>query len=155
MAGFPLIKCGWISPNQVDFCHISHSINFYPFAILSSNSSILEVAIVPNSNQVSIYSKKGNSFTLSHTLSDHDKLVTCIDWAPKTNRIVTCSQDRNAYVWCFENGLWVPTLVLLRINRAATSVRWSPKVQILSPIWIRTISATLPRISLSNNSKGR
>eukprot|EP00842_Homolaphlyctis_polyrhiza_P006396 jgi/Hompol1/6758/HPOL_003715-RA len=59
----------------------------------------------------------------------HDKLVTCIDWAPQTNRIVTCSQDRNAYVWTWEAALgqWKPTLVLLRINRAATHVRWSPQ----------------------------
>ncbi|KAI8050484.1 WD40-repeat-containing domain protein [Syncephalis plumigaleata] len=57
----------------------------------------------------------------------HDELVTGIDWAPETNRIVTCSQDRNAYVWTQEaNGAWKPTLVLLRINRAATHVRWSP-----------------------------
>lgn len=62
----------------------------------------------------------------------HDKLVTSIDWAPQTNRIVTCSHDRNAYVWNYgpdpETGLpaWLPTLVLLRLNRSATFVRWSP-----------------------------
>jgi len=62
----------------------------------------------------------------------HDKLITSIDWAPNSNRIVTCSQDRNAYVWQeqadAETGKmdWKPTLVLLRINRAATHVRWSP-----------------------------
>lgn len=63
-------------------------------------------------------------------LSDlqHDKLITSIDWAPHTNRIVTCSQDRNAYVWAQSpEGVWKPTLVLLRINRAATSVKWSPQ----------------------------
>jgi actin related protein 2/3 complex subunit 1A/1B len=54
--------------------------------------------------------------------------VTSIDWAPNSNRIVTCSQDRNAYVWNWDaaNSSWKPTLVLLRINRAATSVKWSP-----------------------------
>lgn len=46
---------------------------------------------------------------------------------------MTASQDRNAYVWQEtpdpETGrvLWKPTLVLLRINRAATQVKWSPK----------------------------
>ena len=40
---------------------------------------------------------------------------------------MTCSQDRNAYVWTNEGGVWKPGLVLLRINRAATYVRWSPK----------------------------
>jgi actin related protein 2/3 complex subunit 1A/1B len=60
-------------------------------------------------------------------------MITSIDWAPSTNRIVTCSQDRNAYVWEQKqdpqtgNVTWKPTLVLLRINRAATDVRWSPK----------------------------
>lgn len=54
--------------------------------------------------------------------------MTCLDWAPATNRLVTCSQDRNAYVWTFDASIneWKPTLVLLRINRAATHVKWSP-----------------------------
>jgi actin related protein 2/3 complex, subunit 1A/1B len=98
-----------------------------PITSHSFNKSKTSVAIVPNNNQVQIYDKVGSSFQLKHTLPDHDKLVTCVDWAPQTNRIVTCSQDRNAYVWKLENDLWVPTLVLLRINRAATHVRWSPK----------------------------
>lgn len=53
-------------------------------------------------------------------------MITSIDFATNTNRIVTCSQDRNAYVWTNEGGVWKPGLVLLRINRAATFVRWSP-----------------------------
>jgi len=37
------------------------------------------------------------------------------------------SQDRNAYVWNQgSDGKWKPTLVILRINRAATDVKWSP-----------------------------
>ena len=64
----------------------------------------------------------------SATLSQHDLLVTGIDWAPRTNRIVTCSADRNAYVWNLDaDGTWKHTLVLLRINRAATCVKWSPE----------------------------
>lgn len=36
-------------------------------------------------------------------------------------------QDRNAYVWTIDDkGKWKPTLVLLRISRAATCVKWSP-----------------------------
>ena len=41
-------------------------------------------------------------------------------------------QDRNAYVWNLAKdvqtgaNVWKPTLVLLRINRSATFVRWSP-----------------------------
>ena len=36
-------------------------------------------------------------------------------------------QDRNAYVWSFKDGSWKPSLVILRINRAATIVSWSPE----------------------------
>lgn len=70
-----------------------------------------------------------------HSYTDdtqHDKIITAIDWAPNSNRIVTASQDRNAYVWQLTNDpqtgktIWKPTLVLLRINRAATYVKWSP-----------------------------
>lgn len=39
---------------------------------------------------------------VTSTLDQHDLRVTGIDWAPKTNRIVTCSADRNAYVWNLE-----------------------------------------------------
>jgi len=52
--------------------------------------------------------------------------VTGVDIAPNSGMIVTCSQDRNAYVWEPSPTGWKPTLVLLRINRAATFVRWSP-----------------------------
>jgi len=92
-----------------------------------------QIAVSLNSNDVRIFTRQGASWTPTETLSEHDKLVTSIDWAPNSNRIVTASQDRNAYVWQQtpdpQTGklLWKPTLVLLRINRAATFVRWSPK----------------------------
>jgi actin related protein 2/3 complex subunit 1A/1B len=43
-----------------------------------------------------------NKWEETATLDQHDLRVTGIDWAPKTNRIVTCSADRNAYVWNLE-----------------------------------------------------
>lgn len=85
------------------------------------------VAVCPNDNRVCIYRREGNNYNLEFILKEHDSLVTGIDWAPKTNRIVTCSQDRNAYVWTFTDGKWMPTLVILRINRAATACKWSPQ----------------------------
>lgn len=90
------------------------------------NGDKTKVALCPNNNTVHIYAKTGATYTLEHTLAEHDQVVTGIDWAPKTNRIVTSSQDRNAYVWTFEGGAWKPNLVILRINRAATHVKWSP-----------------------------
>lgn len=58
-------------------------------------------------------------------LPDHDKTVTAVDISVH-GRIVTCSQDRNAIVWePLSDGSYKPTLVLLRINRAATCVCWA------------------------------
>ena len=116
-------------------------------------ANIVEIAVSLNSNEVRIYARQGNDWNHIDTLSEvrctllfiritltswlipteqHDKPITSIDWAPNTNRIVTSAQDRNAYVWQQTpdpqtgNVIWKPTLVLLRVNRAATFVRWSP-----------------------------
>jgi actin related protein 2/3 complex, subunit 1A/1B len=45
---------------------------------------------------------------------------------PLSATCLSTSLDRNAYVWEPSPSGWKPTLVLLRINRAATFVRWSP-----------------------------
>ncbi|KAJ3111863.1 hypothetical protein HK100_002535 [Physocladia obscura] len=90
---------------------------------------ISEIAVSPSSHEVHVYRKNGSGWTLEQILDEHDKLVTSVDWAPISNKLVTCAQDRNAYVWTIDapTGKWKPQLVLLRINRAATFVRWSPQ----------------------------
>ncbi|KAG5647310.1 hypothetical protein DXG03_000848 [Asterophora parasitica] len=110
-----------------------HTLAQTPITSHSFSPDRTKLAASLNSNDVQIYSRQGAEWLPTETLSEHDKLITSIDWAPQSNRIVTASQDRNAYVWQEvqdpETGkvVWKPTLVLLRINRAATYVRWSPK----------------------------
>jgi len=82
------------------------------------------VALCPNSNVIEIYDTV--EWELKFSLVEHDQVVTGLDWAHNSNRLVSCGQDRNAYVWRFEGNSWKPTLVILRINRAATFVKWSP-----------------------------
>jgi len=105
-----------------------HQFGVAPITAHSFSADRQQVAICQNTDNVQIYNMQGDGWALEHTLVDHDKLVTSIDIAPKTGRILTCSQDRNAYVWTFDSqvGIYKPTLVLLRINRAATFARWSP-----------------------------
>jgi actin related protein 2/3 complex subunit 1A/1B len=81
---------------------------------------------VARETSVDLYTRQGSGFTLHDELTGHDKTVTGVDIAPNSGKIVTCSQDRNAYVWERSPQGWKPTLVLLRINRAATCVRWAP-----------------------------
>mmetsp|Transcript_25412 Transcript_25412/g.35637 ORF Transcript_25412/g.35637 Transcript_25412/m.35637 type:complete len:378 (+) Transcript_25412:54-1187(+) len=92
------------------------------------NKDRTKIAISPNNNVVEIYSYRDGQFTIETSLKEHGQRVTGIDWAPATNQLVTCAEDRNAYVWNIDakTGEWKPTLVILRINRAATCVKWSP-----------------------------
>ncbi|KAK4985759.1 ARP2/3 actin-organizing complex subunit Sop2 [Elasticomyces elasticus] len=103
-----------------------HHLFHHPIADHSFSADRQTLAVARDNN-VELYQRSGKGFALQDELRGHDKLVTGVDIAPKSGKIVTCSQDRNAYVWePSSNGTWKPTLVLLRINRAATSVRWSP-----------------------------
>ncbi|KAI5306572.1 hypothetical protein KEM56_000228 [Ascosphaera pollenicola] len=89
----------------------------------SADNHLLAVA---RENEVDLYQRSGSQLALKDVLKGHDKTITSVDIAPNSGKIVTCSQDRNAYVWEHTPHGWKPTLVLLRINRAATYVRWSP-----------------------------
>lgn len=51
----------------------------------------LEIALSPNNHEVHIYQRNGNEWILLDVLNQHDLRVTGIDWAPNSNRIVTCS----------------------------------------------------------------
>lgn len=52
--------------------------------------------------------------------------IAAIDWSPVTNQIITCSHDRNGFVWSVDaNGDWSPSLVILRLGRAALDCKWS------------------------------
>lgn len=85
------------------------------------------VAFCPNSTEVHIYRFLVDKWERVHVLQKHDQIVSGIDWSVRSNKIVTVSHDRNSYVWNQEGSEWVPTLVILRLNRAALCVQWSPK----------------------------
>ncbi|OGM40868.1 putative actin-related protein 2/3 complex subunit 1A [Aspergillus bombycis] len=104
--------------------HLFHN----PIADHSFSPDKSTLAVARDSN-VELYQKAGNKFSLTDELKGHEKIVTGVDIAPNSGRVVTCSQDRNAYVWERTSTGWKPTLVLLRINKAATFVRWSPSEQ--------------------------
>ncbi|UKZ79619.1 hypothetical protein TrVFT333_007377 [Trichoderma virens FT-333] len=101
--------------------HLFHN----PIADHSFSADHATLAVARDST-VELYGKVGNAFKLKDVLKGHDKTVTSVDIAPNSGRIVSCSQDRNALVWEPSPTGYKPTLVLLRISRAATFVRWSP-----------------------------
>uniref|UniRef100_A0A3P8Y1E1 Actin-related protein 2/3 complex subunit n=1 Tax=Esox lucius TaxID=8010 RepID=A0A3P8Y1E1_ESOLU len=103
-----------------------YSFGLEPLSCHAWNKDRTQIAVSPNDSFVIIYEKKGNEWVKIHELTEHSGRITGIDWAPESNRIVTCASDRNAYVWTLKDKVWKPTLVLVRINRAATCVKWSP-----------------------------
>ncbi|KAJ8251147.1 hypothetical protein GJAV_G00217820 [Gymnothorax javanicus] len=103
-----------------------HQFLLEPITCHAWNKDRTQLAISPNNHEVHIYKKSGNQWVKAQELKEHNGHITGIDWAPKSDRIVTCGADRNAYVWSQKDGVWKPTLVILRINRAATFVKWSP-----------------------------
>nr|ACO15394.1 Actin-related protein 2/3 complex subunit 1A [Caligus clemensi] len=110
---------------------ISHSFSPIPITAHSWNQKGDMVAMSHNNNEVKLYKKSGNAYNSVSTFNQHDLRVTGISWAPKSNRIVTCSADHNAYVWSLEEstGEWTFTPVFLRCNRAITCIKWSPNEQ--------------------------
>ena len=62
----------------------------------SADRSTLAVA---KDNNVELYTRSGNGFTLQDELRGHDKTVTGVDIAPNSGKIVTCSQ-----------GIYTPTM---------------------------------------------
>lgn len=103
-----------------------HSFGAEPISCHAWNKDRTQLAISPNNQEVVIYKQQGSGWEKAYTLNEHSQRVTSIDWAPESNRLLTCGADRNAYVWTLVDGSWKPTLVILRINRAATVCKWSP-----------------------------
>lgn len=110
----------------------SFQLNLQPIVCHAFNADASQLVISCNSRDAQIYAvpsltQPNGLFKLLDTLSEHTGDILGLDWAPKSNMIASCSSDRNAYVWSQQsNGLWKPMLVILKINRAATCIRWSP-----------------------------
>ena len=92
------------------------------------NKDGTQLAICPNTSDLLIYEVNGKTTKLLYTLSEHTQVISSCDWNYSTGQIVTCSHDRNAYVWELDKATneWKKQLVLLKLSRAATYVRWAP-----------------------------
>ncbi|XP_042213847.1 actin-related protein 2/3 complex subunit 1A-like [Homarus americanus] len=64
-----------------------------PIACRARNEDRSQVALSLNNNEVNIYGRAASEWKLQETLQGHDLRVTGIDWAPSTNRIVTCGAN--------------------------------------------------------------
>jgi len=98
-----------------------------PVSCHAYNGDESKVAVSLNDEKVLIYRRAGAKWEKEAELIEHSGKVTGLDWAAKSNKLVSCSADRNAFVWQLnEKNVWKPELVVLRINRGAICVKWSP-----------------------------
>mmetsp|Transcript_83542 Transcript_83542/g.174768 ORF Transcript_83542/g.174768 Transcript_83542/m.174768 type:complete len:415 (-) Transcript_83542:84-1328(-) len=91
------------------------------------------IAICPNNEQVLLFEASGpTGFQLKQVLSQHTLRVTGLAWSPtctgKYPSLVSCSEDRTAAVWDFDEdtSTWTSTTVELAASRAALCAAWSP-----------------------------
>ena len=68
-----------------------HHLFHHPIADHSFSADRQTLAVARDNN-VELYTHSGNKFTLQDELKGHDKTVTSVDIAPRSGRIVTCSQ---------------------------------------------------------------
>uniref|UniRef100_A0AAZ3Q5P5 Actin-related protein 2/3 complex subunit n=1 Tax=Oncorhynchus tshawytscha TaxID=74940 RepID=A0AAZ3Q5P5_ONCTS len=119
-----------------------HSFLLEPISCHSWNKDRTQIALCPNNHDVHIYKKDGTKWTKIHELKEHNGQVTGIDWAPESNRIVTCGTDRNAYVCgsrlisiCYfeqENDWWVCKHIKKPIRSTVLSLDWHPNNVLLA-----------------------
>ena len=57
----------------------------FPFVFL------VEFAMSPNNTEVHVYAKKAGKWEVENVLREHGSRVTGMDWAPKSDCLVTCS----------------------------------------------------------------
>ena len=68
-----------------------HHLFHHPIADHSFSADRQTLAVARDNN-VELYGRSGNKFSLQGELKGHDKTVTGVDIAPSSGRIVTCSQ---------------------------------------------------------------
>ncbi|RNF25948.1 putative ARP2/3 complex subunit [Trypanosoma conorhini] len=98
----------------------------------SFNKDCSEAVFSPNNHLLYIVSCKDKTdcttWEIDATLEQHDQSVSATAWHGSTNRILSCSQDRTAFVWqCNSKGKWKPQMVMLDagVKRGLTCCAWN------------------------------
>ncbi|CAD5220367.1 unnamed protein product [Bursaphelenchus xylophilus] len=82
---------------------------------------------VSSAETIYVFHLDKGEWNLLTEIHEHDLHVTCLDWAAKTNRLVSGSHDKNSFVFTVSpDNVFKPELVLVRALRGITSCKWSP-----------------------------
>lgn len=72
-----------------------HHLFHHPIADHSFSADRQTLAVA-RENNVDLFKKNGAKFQLTDELTGHDKTVTGVDIAPRSGKIVTCSQGMSS-----------------------------------------------------------
>lgn len=75
-----------------------HHLFHHPIADHSFSADRQTLAVAQDTS-VELYTRVGSGFKLHDELKGHDKLVTSVDIAPRSGRIVTCSQGKQVLLY--------------------------------------------------------
>lgn len=83
----PVIAHAWNRDRtRMKWFHFIHHLNLF---------FLIEIAVSLGKSDIRIYHHVSGKWKLIHTLTEHLSRVLAIDWAPKSNRIVTASAVRS------------------------------------------------------------
>ena len=89
-------------------------------SVFCFNGDYTKCALSQKDSKIYIYKTpdifKTSNWELEHTLDSHVLYVSCIDWNHKTNKILSCSYDKTAFVWEFKDNKWIPINIVINSN---------------------------------------
>jgi len=92
-----------------------------------------QLAVCPNNSEIHVYeatpADEPSRWERSAVLREHDQLVCALAWAVGSGKLLSCSHDRNVYVWtppAARGEAWTPVLSVHHLTRAALCCAWSP-----------------------------
>lgn len=100
-------------------------------SVITFNKDFTQVALSKKDHLIYIYKienfQNPSSWKLLHTLNMHILYVSCLDWNPVTNKILSCSHDKTSYVWTYTDNEWTFENVVATTNLGYLSCYWNKR----------------------------
>lgn len=96
------------------------------------NADCSKLAVCPGtSKEIWIFKTNGttdtNKWLRIQVMTEHLNPVSGLDWHPATDKLLSCSTDRGAIVWSFNDQLQAlqPGLVMIKESKANLACQWN------------------------------
>jgi len=97
--------------------------------VLAFNNDFTQCALSKKDSTIYIYQIKDllniQTWELIHKLQSHTLYISSLDWNPKTNKILSCSHDKTAYVWTYKENKWESSNVVASTKLGYLTCCWN------------------------------